>query len=285
MNKENVVTAEQNFKKKWEIAQIAQENHHMLKRLQSSESKYNLSKFENDFKKNQGYVKNLCNFPVKDPTIMKFTSDNFLNKNSSNSKFPTLYGTFYRRSNSKENKFNNTISNLKSDYNLSSNNETGSNWNNWKLKNKKPNNKTSTNFYKKKNTMEMLTRMHQDESKQNTNFNTTKNENFRNNSSEKKQENDELDKIAYSRKAYIENLGLVELIFIIDDNKFFITVNPLNKNEYIFTIIFSSQIEIDRLGRIYKNYEQIINDLEYDGISINFKKKIKSKLDYVSLFI
>lgn len=62
-----------------EIIQIAQDNHLMLRRIQMSQPKYKIESLEKDFKKNQGYVKNLCLHPISDPFIKKFTENVYLN--------------------------------------------------------------------------------------------------------------------------------------------------------------------------------------------------------------
>jgi hypothetical protein len=52
--------------KKYEIIRVAQENQHMLKRIQERSSFYNVDKWERDYQKNQYYKKNHCVFPCID---------------------------------------------------------------------------------------------------------------------------------------------------------------------------------------------------------------------------
>ena len=52
--------------KKYEIIRVAQENQHMLKRIQERGSFYNVSKWEKDYEKSQYYKRNHCIFPSID---------------------------------------------------------------------------------------------------------------------------------------------------------------------------------------------------------------------------
>lgn len=185
---------------------------------------------------------------------MRYTSDNFLKKESK-SRSPTNYGTFYSHQNKTHTKFpsitfNNTTSTFQNP---------GLTHNSFNKTNKSKFSqatKTMNNFYKSKE----------------------------NPSSPDKKTEQELSKVVYSRKAYINKLGLVDIVFIINDNKFFITVDPLGTLKYVFTIVFYNEYEINKLQSLYKNYEQVIHDIVYDGISINFSKKIKKHLNYVRIF-
>lgn len=52
--------------KKYEIIRVAQENQHMLKRIQERSSCYNVNKWERDYQMNQYYKRNHCMFPSID---------------------------------------------------------------------------------------------------------------------------------------------------------------------------------------------------------------------------
>ena len=305
----------------------------MLRRLQQSETRYKNDQFEKDFIKNQKFVKKLCNLPVSDPCIKKYTSDDFLNRKKS-PKYNTFYnsplkdknGTFYSNNSYKKinNNFNNTTSNMKFG---NTNSNFGNSSNNFSNFNSKHNNshytsqnKTSKNFFNHKtektenNTnlsnfqnmtgMTITSRTNNFMSNNGHSQKVTENNFFSKDPSKEKDNKDTIsveksnnnlnntnntmygNKIVYSRKAYIEKLGLTQVIFIIDDVKFFITVDPSNVSfEYIYTIVFDEEEEIDRLLRRFTNYEQIINFIIFDGISINFSNKIKNYLNYVSYFI
>ena len=60
--KKNLMTSN----KKYEIIRVAQENQHMLKRIQERGSFYNVSKWEKDYEKSQYYKRNHCIFPSID---------------------------------------------------------------------------------------------------------------------------------------------------------------------------------------------------------------------------
>lgn len=263
----------------------------MLKRLQSSESRYKSEKFENEFKKNQEYVKNLCLLPVKDPTIRKYTSTNFLKKHTtkseSNFSLPRINlknklesnnfnKNYLENTNYNQNQFNNTTSNFKLNKKSSSSTSklVGMSASNF---GSNTNNKTMKDFYKiNRLENEIIEKPAQEKILDKTIYNIS-NSNFN-----KTIKNTYTDKVVYSRKAYLEKLGLVEVIFILNENNFFITIKPSGLDGFIYTIIFSQDYEINKLTHMYASYEDIIHDIIYDGISINFKSRVKAKLNYVS---
>lgn len=60
------------------------------------------------------------------------------------------------------------------------------------------------------------------------------------------------------------------------DSKFLITLNPLSEGiHYIFTIVVSGKEDLALLGKLYKNYEQILANISFSSqtIKLNTKKK------------
>lgn len=294
----------------------------MLRRLQKSESKYPSDKFEKEFKKNFGYVKNHCLLPVKDPIIKKYTQEDFLNKktkfrsnsmnksqvnwgspNKTSYKFNSAFNLTqpdFNRNNKNNIGFNNTMTNLKKS---DKNNFSITNYTTYSYKNTinntsntimpptfltsytKLNNKTTKNFYKPNKAHSTSKPKERTNSNDKKVYNSTMSSNFKASAKslkEQKESRESFHKVVYSRKVYINKLGLCDVIFRITDNKFYITINPFNLiNEYIFTIAFNDELEINKIAILFKNYEELINYIVYDGISINFKNKVKDKLNYV----
>ena len=246
------------YKKKWKIAEIVKDNYSMLKRLKDSKSIYPQEKLENDFKKNQNCIKHMCKFSdIKDPSILKYTKSNFLNSESSFRRF----GSF----NNENNNFNNTIK-TQSNQKIS-----GSSFYNKDFKSRKIWDESTSKSKSKSRDRNIET--NSDFNK--TNYNKTDDNYMKSKIS---------GKVVYSRKAYFNEMGLCDVTFIIEDGKFFISFNPISESDYNYTIVISNQVEIDRLAKMYNNYEHIIKDILFDGQSINFKPKVKKVIEYVSYF-
>ncbi len=88
-------------------------------------------------------------------------------------------------------------------------------------------------------------------------------------------------KVLYSRKVYIDKLGCADILFIIEDNKFNIHINPLDDDfDSAYTIQLQNIENSEMIQSIYSNYEQIISSIVYDGSKIKFRNR-KRSLVYV----
>lgn len=132
-------------------------------------------------------------------------------------------------------------------------------------------NKTSKSFYSNNKDSKNSTT--------NSNFKTfTNGFNITNNF----QQNQSKEKILYTRKLYLDNLGCTDIAFIIEENNFYITIVPLAEgSSFTYTIIFSKSYNIQTLLTLYSSYEDIISNIIYTGNRIRLKKKSKN-LIYVS---
>lgn len=60
------------------------------------------------------------------------------------------------------------------------------------------------------------------------------------------------------------------------DTKFLITLNPISEGiHYIFTIVLSGKENLSLLGRLYKSYEQILQNISFSSQSIKLNTKQK----------
>lgn len=89
-------------------------------------------------------------------------------------------------------------------------------------------------------------------------------------------------KILYTRKAFLPKLSLVNIEFYAQYKKLFLIIEPISiYSGKLFMIIFEKIDDLHLLKSAYKNYENIINDLEFDGQNILIKND-KSDLVYVT---
>jgi hypothetical protein len=111
---------------------------------------------------------------------------------------------------------------------------------------------------------------------------------FKNKSKEKKLNSNNsfsplnpIKKIIYTRKAFLPKLSLVNIEFYSQYKKLFLLIEPISiYSGKLFMIIFEKIEDLHLLKSAYKNYENIINDLEFDGQNILIKND-KSDLVYV----
>jgi hypothetical protein len=88
-------------------------------------------------------------------------------------------------------------------------------------------------------------------------------------------------KILYKRKAFLPKLSLVNIEFYAQYKKLFLLIEPISiYSGKLFMIIFEKIDDLHLLKFAYKNYENIINDLEFDGQNVLIKNE-KSDLVYV----
>lgn len=86
----------------------------------------------------------------------------------------------------------------------------------------------------------------------------------------------------YKRQAFVQQLGLANISIISNYDKLVIIIDPISMFVNKLMIIAFENVENIKLLKVYyKNYEQILNDLEFDGQNIIINNA-KAELIYVS---
>ena len=251
--KRNYISA----KKKFEIIKVAQENQHMLKRLKEKCSIYSVAKWEQDYLKSQYYKKNKCLFPSLNYTKLQTTKfNNMLNNNS------YYYKPRENKSFSFEKKLNLSQKSLSINKNIINNNKN----------NNSNNNSVNYSLNNNNNLQKYLIK--------------TKNNNEENNLNNKESNNND-QKILYKTETILGNLEHCNIEFIIQKDNFTIKIESKDLKNKNYVIIFNTIESIKQIQNIYKKYDEMIADMEYnekeDVVKINNIKNINLECKYLKL--
>jgi hypothetical protein len=90
-------------------------------------------------------------------------------------------------------------------------------------------------------------------------------------------------KIMYRRKGFVTNLSIVNIKFYLENKQFILLIDPISiYSNKIFMLSFETAEQILLLKKTYKNYEQIINDLEFNGQNVVLNNS--AELIYVNIY-
>jgi len=226
--KKNYISA----KKKFEIIKVAQENQHMLKRLKEKCSIYNVAKWEQDYIKSQYYKKNKCLFPSLNYTKLQTTKFNNILKNHN-----YYYKPFENKSFSFEKKLNLSQRPLLNNKIIINNNKQNNNFNNSVNYSLNNNNNLQKYLIKTK-----------------TNLNEDNNNESNNNDL----------KVLYKTETILGNLEHCNIEFIIQKENFTIKIESKDLKKKNYVIIFDTIESIKQIQNIYKKYDEMIADMEYN---------------------
>ena len=251
--KRNYISA----KKKFEIIRVAQENQHMLKRLKEKCSIYSVAKWEQDYLKSQYYKKNKCLFPSLNYTKLQTTKFNNMLHNNSYYFKPKENKSF-----SFEKKLNLSQKSLLINKNIINNNKN----------NNSNNNSVNYSLNNNNNLQKYLIK--------------TKTNNEENNLNNKESNNND-QKILYKTETILGNLEHCNIEFIIQKENFTIKIESKDLKKKNYVIIFDTIESIKQIQNIYKKYDEMIADMEYnekeDVVKINNINNINLECKYLKL--
>lgn len=88
------------------------------------------------------------------------------------------------------------------------------------------------------------------------------------------------------RKVYFGGCGLATIKFVLINRKFIVNIQPLSAlEEYSFSIEFDSEQDLESIMSCYRNYEQIIHSIFFNGklFQLDLGNKKHVRLAYVSM--
>lgn len=261
---------------KWKLIKMTIDNCHLYNRIINSKSDYVTNKYEEDFKRNQYYVKIHCKERISDPSIRKYTNEKYINSNNTN----TITNTNKERNyDSNHNHFNETnalLSNNKE--NLIKKQSNTSN-----LFSKKDSKGTTkySNFYNKTMNITTMNGFNKIKENQSTIIRHDNNNNDNNNDNDNDNDNIDLNNstLLYSRIDYKDNLGCVLIsIYLYNNNNLLIKMYPYS-NTYINTylILFTDLTYLKN-----NTYEDLIDKIYIDSDGKVYMKNLKRGCKYVS---
>lgn len=244
---------------KWNLIKMTIDNCHLYNRIINSKSNYVTHKYEEDFKKNQYYVKIHCKEKISDPSIRKYTNDKYINNTNTNKErnIDSNTNNHFNETNALSNKKVNLIKKQSNTSNLISKRDS------------KGTTKYS-NFYNKTMNMTTMNGFNKVKENQSTIINHNN-------------DNDNIDlngsTLLYSRIEYKDNLGCVLIsIYLYNNNNLLIKMYPYS-DYYINTYI----ILFTDLTHLKNNtYEDLIDKIYIDSNGRVYMNSLKRGCKYVS---